>query len=184
MQLELDQKSLHKLLDRFEKAPKKFQKRASGVALTAGAKVVIKAAKSKAPTCLRKTIKATRRKTSGLTSRLMVVAGSGNRPFDTLSGAERTAARDAGATSLTNCYPAVWVEFGTYGNRDYRGTEPYAPATLRKRSYSSGRSDSPYWNTPRRWVAARPFMRPAIAAPGVEQAMAKRLDEYLTKGGF
>ena len=83
-------------------------------------------------------------------------------------------------------YPAMWVEFGTYGRRDYQGSEPYSPDTLRKPNYSTGRSDSPVWNVPQKWIEQRPFMRPAINdhVKEVEKAMVDKLSEYLKKKGL
>ena len=181
--LDVDKAELNKLLDRFKKAPMKIQKQATGVTLTAGARVVIKAAKSKAPSCLKSTIKAVKRKTSKkLVSKLSVKAGIPGRRNDVTTKSERDALRAEGAK--INCFPAMWVEFGTYGNRDYKGDEPYSPDTLRKKSYSSGRSNSPYWGSQNKWIPAQPFLRPAMNTKEVEKAMAKRLGEYLDKKGF
>ena len=182
--LSVDKDELKKLLDRFDKAPMKIQKQATGVTLTAGAKVVIAAAKSKAPGCLKSTIKAVKRKTSKkFVSKLSVKAGVGTSLKELNSAAEKRVLRKAGSSQV-DCLPAMWVEFGTYGRRDYKGDEPYAPATLKKKSYRSGRSDSHFWQHPVKWLPAEPFLRPAIASAGVEQAMAKRLGEYLDKKGF
>jgi len=74
--LTIDKQELKKLLDRFDKAPMKIQKNATGVTLTAGAKVVMKAAKAKAPACMRASIKAKNRKTSKkFVSKVSVIAG-------------------------------------------------------------------------------------------------------------
>jgi len=183
MTLEIDKAKMSALLKRVEKAPKNIQRYATSSALTAGAKVVTKEAKSKAPSCLKHTIKATKRRSKGLSSTLKVVAGNSERPKDVLSANEILQVRGAGS-SLLDCLPAIWVEFGTYGNRDYQGSEPYAPSTLRKRNYSTGRSDSKFWGVPRTWVPSQPFMRPSVDAKGVDVAMAKRLNEYLEKKGF
>ena len=180
--LEVNEDSLKELLARFENAPKKIQKNATGVALTAGAKVVVNAAKNKAPACIRSTIKIRRRRTRGWKKTLSVEAGRGNTLLD-MNVREKNILRKAGSQNLM-CYPAMWYEFGTYGNRNYRGDEPYAPATLEKKSYASGRSDSPFWKHKSKWTPATPFLRPAISDPNVEKAMAKKLGEYLNKKGF
>ena len=93
---------------------------------------------------------------------------------------------DTTGLTFSENYPAMLVEFGTYGKRDYKGEEPYSPDTLRKKSYSTGRSDSPMWNVPRAWIDQTPFMRPAINdnVKAVEKAMVVKLDEYLKKKGL
>lgn len=182
--LELDKDDLEKLLKRFDAAPDKIQRNATGVALTAGAKAAMAIAKAKAPSCLKSSIKLANRKTyKKYTKKVSLVAGSGGRSLEALSKEERSVVRAAGSTAI-DCYPAIWVEFGTYGKRDYKGEEPYAPATLKKKTYSSGRSDSPFWGSPARWIPAKPFLRPALESDDVEKAIARRLGEYLDKKGL
>lgn len=192
--LTVDPVQLKKIIDRFENAPLKIQRRASNAALTAGANVVKKNAKAKAPSCLKSTIRSVNRRTSKkLLSKVSVTAGADVRPKSLVSEAEARILRKTGVdragrkskAQKIDCPPGMWVEFGTYGNRKYKTTEPYAPATLRKKGYRTlGRSASPYWNYENYWTPAQPFMRPALRDPNIEVAVAKRLDEYLRKQGF
>jgi len=183
--MKLDQKSFKKLLKRFDDAPLKIQKSASRSMVRAGANVIKQHAKAKAPAYLKKTIKViARRNRSGnpLESKVSVIVG-GSSLRD-----KSEIAKDARAMGLktSKFYLAFWVEFGTYGNRDYSGEEPYSPRTLQSPSYASGRSNSKAWNVPSVWIPASPFMRPAINdhIDEVEKAMASKLDAYLSKKGL
>ena len=181
--LSINKRELDDLLKRFEKAPEKLQRSGTGVALTAGAKVVVQNAKAKAPSCLSSTIKIVNRKTfKKYTKKLSVKVGNGVRANDMFNVVENAVLRKAGS-KLIDCPPAHWVEFGTYGNRNLY-EDPYAPATLRKKSYASGRSNSKFWSYPNYWIPTKPFMRPALDDPKIEQAMAKRLGEYFDKKGI
>ena len=188
MSLELDKKSLKKILDRFDKAPKKIQRGGTRSALNAGAQVVRTIARSKAPACIAPSIKLTGRKMRGWTAQILVMAGTSHSARMGLmgSGDARNLGLRPGLDEMKHfdCYPPMWVEFGTYGNRDYMGDEPYAPSTKRKYAKSGGRSPSKFWDHPYYWIPAKPFMRPAIDSPLIEKAIAKKLGEYLTKKGF
>ena len=188
MSLELDKQSLKKVLDRFDKAPKKIQRGASRSSLNAGAQVVRTIARSKAPACIVPTIKITGRKIRGLTAQVLVIAGTTHSArLGKMSGGDaKNLGLRKGLDEMKHfdCYPPMWVEFGTYGNRNYMGDEPYAPSTKRKNAKSGGRSPSRFWDEPTRWIPPKPFMRPAIDSPLIEKAIAKKLDEYLEKKGF
>lgn len=179
----IDKDSLNKLVSRFEKAPARIQNNAMRSVGRAGANVVKDAAKNGAPSYLKSSVKVVPRKANGkkLMTKFSVVVG-GKRLIDIQSDIKS----QLKGMKFSENYPAMWVEFGTYGKRDYKGDEPYSPDTLKKKSYSSGRSDSPMWNIPQTWIEAQPFMRPAINdhVKEVEIAMVKKLDEYLTKKGL
>jgi len=188
MTLALDQRSLDKILKRFKEMPDKLQKGATRATLTAGANVVKKNIKMRAPACIGMTARTVARKTSKrMVSKLSVAVGMNNR--GSLGKIAKDDARALGVRAGIsvakhfNCYPAVWVELGTYGNRNL-GKDPYSPNTLRKRSYSSGRSNSPFWHFPTRWIPTTPFMRPALHDSNIEKAMAVKLDNYMSKKGF
>ncbi len=174
------------MVARFDKAPKKIQKAVTKAAARAGATVIRKAAMSMAPSCIRPSIKVVYRKQIKFKTILSITAGHAR---GAINENENEILEAAGAKGF-GCPPVMWVEFGTYGNRDYKGLEPYSPDTLRKKSYASGRSNSPFWNLQdpgkiaKFWMPQRPFMRPAVSAPGVEKAMAKKLGAYLAKKGF
>lgn len=181
--MNIDKKSLDALVKRFDSAPARMQSNAMRAVGRAGANVVKNAAKSKAPGYLQNSVKVVARKSHGkkLFSKFSVIVG-GQR----LIGIQQQAKRDLKGMTFSDNYPAMWVEFGTYGKRDYQGDEPYSPDTLKKKSYSSGRSDSPMWSKPMTWIEAKPFMRPAINdhVKEVEVAMVKKLDDYLSKKGL
>jgi len=181
--MEVDKKSLNALLKRFDGAPVKIQKGAMRSMTRAGANVVKNHAKEKAPAYLKPTIKVVARRTKKpLTAKMSVVAGGGSlrEKNDIAKGAR------AMGLEVSKFYPAMWVEFGTYGNRDYRGDEPYSPDTLKKPNYATGRSDSGIWNVPSFWIPATPFMRPAIQnhTKEIQDAMNKKLSDYLAKKGL
>ena len=182
MSISLDDKSLKALLKRFDKAPARMQGNAMRSVGRAGANVVKAAAKSKAPAHLSSTIKVVPRKAHGkkLQTKFSVAVGGGTRGVEFVKEV-----RAAGLETSDN-HPAMWVEFGTYGKRDYKGTEPYSPDTLKKKSYKSGRSNSPYWKVEPLWIEPHPFMRPAIDnnVQAVMDAMVVKLDTYLKKKGL
>ena len=185
----VDKKTLDALVKRFDKAPARMQNNAMRSVARAGANVVKSAAKEKAPGYLASSIKVVPRKAHGKKLQVkMSVAVGGNRLVDVAKPAPG-ATFDGESTDdyeFSDNYPAMWVEFGTYGKRDYKDKEPYSPETLKKKSYASGRSNSPVWNNRKQWIDQQPFMRPAINnhVGAVEVAMAKKLDAYLTKKGL
>jgi len=179
----IDKASLNALVKRFEKAPARMQNNAMRAVGRAGANVVKEHAKNGAPSYLKNTVKVVPRKANGkkLLTKFSVAVG-GQRLIDIQSDLKS----QLKGMKFSKNYPAIWVEFGTYGKRDYAGEEPYSPDTLRKKNYASGRSDSPMWGVPQVWIEPKPFMRPAINdhVGEVEAAMVKKLDEYLTKKGL
>lgn len=180
----IDKKSLDALVKRFESAPTRIQNNAMRAVGRAGANVVKDHAKNGAPSYLKSSVKVVPRKANGkkLMTKFSVAVGGGQRLIDIQSEIKS----QVKGMKFSENYPAIWVEFGTYGKRDYAGDEPYSPDTLKKKSYSSGRSDSPMWAKPMTWIEAKPFMRPAINdhVKEVEYAMVKKLDDYLTKKGL
>lgn len=179
----IDKKSLDDILKRFDKAPDRMQYNAMRSVGRAGANVVKNYAKAGAPSYLASSVKTVARSSHGrkLLTKFSVAVG-GNRLIDLQAEIKKSV---SGMTFSDN-YPAIWVEFGTYGRRDYQGTEPYSPETLKKKSYASGRSDSPYWGDDSKWIEAKPFMRPAINdhVEEIEKAMVEKLDDYLKKKGL
>ena len=179
--ISLDDKALAALIKRFDKAPSRMQNNAMRSVGRAGANVVKAAVKTGAPGYLKGSVKVVPRKANGkkLLTKFSVAVG-GARAVGFVKEA-----RGLGLETSDN-YPAMWVEFGTYGKRDYQGTEPYSPDTLKKKSYSSGRSNSPYWKVEPLWIEPHPFMRPAINnnTQAVVDAMVVKLDSYLSKKGL
>jgi len=192
MSISLDKKSLNDLIKRFDKAPRRVQTNAMRSVGRAGANVIKNAAKAKAPSYLQKSIKVVPRKANGrrLFTKFSITAGG--RDNFAIQAKDKNIPFKGELLTFSENYPAMWVEFGTYGNRDYQGSEPYSPEALKKPNYASGRSDSPVWydkykpKEKRKWIDQRPFMRPAINdhVKAVEKAMGKKLEEYLKKKGL
>jgi len=187
----LDERSLEALIKRFDKAPARMQNNAMRSVARAGANVVKQAAKARAPGYLANTIKVVPRKAHGkkLQVKMSVIVGDSSKRLIDIQKPLPGETFDGHSTAdyeFSNNYPAIWVEFGTYAKRDYKGKEPYSPDTLKKKSYASGRSNSPMWNVPSKWIDQRPFMRPAINdhVTAVTVAMQTKLDAYLTKKGL
>jgi HK97 gp10 family phage protein len=182
--LSINKTDLKRLVQKLHNLPKGVRRNAATSALNAGARVIRDDAKALAPACVKPTIKNVRLKQRDGYVITAIAAGVGQqRPDSGLLGSFNNAT-DAMFGKGTACV-ANWYEFGTYGNRDYEGSEPYAPSTLKKKSYRSGRSNSPYWAVRPMWVRKQPFMRPALqkamTSGEVEKAMAKKLDEYFKK---
>ena len=182
--LSINKDDLNRLLKKLHALPKGIRRNAATSALNAGARVIRDDARAMAPACVKKSIKNVRLKQRNGYVITAIAAGVGKQRSDAgLLGAFNKATNFMFGKG--DVCDANWFEFGTYGNRDYRGSEPYAPSTLRKKSYSSGRSNSPHWATPFLWVKKTPFMRPAMhkamKSGEVEKAMATKLDEYFKK---
>lgn len=187
----LDPKSMKALIERFEKAPARMQSNAMRSVGRAGATVVKNYAKAGAPSHLKGSVKVVPRKANGkkLITKFSVAVGGGERIVDIKSevaGFSTFNGESLKGMKFSQQYPAMWVEFGTYGKRDYKGEEPYSPETLKKKNYASGRSDSPMWGMDWTWIEAKPFMRPAINdhVQEVVDAMVVKLDTYLAKKGL
>jgi HK97 gp10 family phage protein len=186
--LQINPNDLKRVLKKLQSLPKGVRRNAATSALNAGARVIRDNARSKAPACLKRTIKNVRLKQKDGYIVTAIAAGVGELRPD--AGFARSFNKGGSGSwfdkTKSGCV-AHWVEFGTYGNRDYKGSEPYAPSTLRKKSYASGRSNSPFWAVKPVWVGKRPFMRPAMQEAmtdgKVERAMVKKLDEYFKKIG-
>ncbi len=177
--LEINKQDLKRVVAKLQSLPSGVRRNAATSALNAGARVVRDRARTHAPACLKRTIKNVRLKNRDGYIVTAVVAGHtglGSRPIKAF-----------GKLNDTFCVPAIWVELGTYGRRNL-ARDPYSPNTLRKKSYASGRSDSPFWQTPKKWIPATPFMRPAIMSASkdgsIEKAMITKLDEYFVKKGI
>ncbi len=176
---------LSRVMTTLNTLPSNVRRNAVTSALNAGARVIRDRAKKKAPGCLVRSIKNVRLKQENgdpVTAIKAGYTGSLSRPDAEL----RAYAKEIGASKSRGsfCTPAIWVEFGTYGHRSL-SENPYAPATLRKKSYKSGRSNSPYWATPNKWVTAQPFLRPAAEESfrdgSIEKAMLAKFDEYFKR---
>jgi len=188
----VDEKSKKKVLDKLKKLPANLKRNAITSALTAGAKVVAKRAKSKAPACLRPSIKVKRRKQDkGGNVRVAVVAGRGH----SADGAGATVDRIMGNVKAANflsknggvidsCLPAIWVELGTYQARNLT-KDPYSPATKKRHpEYATlGHTGSDNWNIPHQWIQPQPFMRPALREASsdgsMRNAIIAKLDDYI-----
>jgi len=204
MSITVNQASKDEIIKRLKKMPKTFQRSAMSSALNAGAKVIRDKAKANAPACIASTIKTVRRKKTGGAVKVSVIAGN-NRSWQkkdlidsNINAYKRgsTTKRAKKFFSELTCYPAFWVEFGTYGERNL-ATAPYTSETLAKKrdywgyktkqSYAQHNNKSPssYWKSKQEWIEAKPFMRPAIAdTKAIENAMAKKMTEYMNKRGF
>ena len=183
--LEINQADLNKIVKKLQSLPRGIQRNASVSALNAGAKVINKRAKMRAPTCIRKTIKNVRLKQEDGDPVVAITAGF--RGWEaSFMRASNALFEERGPTGRRALCIAHWIELGTYGKRNL-GMDPYAPSTLRKKSYASGVSNSPFWGFPTRWIAATPFLRPALVESAqdgsVERAMAMKFTEYFEKLG-
>jgi hypothetical protein len=184
--LQINKQDLNRIVRKLQSLPTGVRRNAATSALNAGARVIRDKARSKAPACLKRTIKNVRLKQENGDPVTAIAAGVGEmRPNEGFLGSFNKGS----GTMFGKDKPcvAMWIEFGTYGRRDYKGTAPYAPSTLRKKSYATGRSNSPFWAVKPLWIAQTPFMRPALqeaATDGsVERAMVKKFDEYFKKIG-
>ncbi len=189
LSLTIDEKGLKEIMKRLKAAPKKIQTGAGKAGVRAGAAVIRAAVMNESPPCIVPSIRVVAR-TAGDTRKdrvkFSVSAGSVSRGL-TASDMELVAGKhDVSVGKIQECLPAIWYELGTYANRDI-GEDPYAPATLRKKSYASGRSNSPFWNVPSQWIGAVGFMRRgsevAFRSGAVEQAIVTKVDDYLKKKG-
>ena len=105
----VDEKSKKKVLDKLKKLPANLKRNAITSALTAGAKVVAKRAKSKAPACLRPSIKVKRRKQDkGGNVRVAVVAGRGHSD-STIMGSANKAMAALSLESFTSKNPMAKI---------------------------------------------------------------------------
>jgi len=184
----VDEASKKAILGKLDQLPNNLKRNALSSALNAGAKVIAKRAKAKAPACLRPTIKVKRRKQDRAGNiRVSVVAGR-NGNIGSASSLEENLklanflAKNGG--SIDSCPAAFWVEFGTYQARNL-SKNPYAPATFKRHpEYRTlGHTPSPNWNIPGKWIQPKPFLRPALIDSerdgSVRRAIITKLDAYI-----
>ena len=209
----VDEASLKKTLDALEKLPSGMRRNAMAGATMAGAKVIVKLAKMKAPICLAGTIKARRGKqrTNKLGGKSVVVhvtAGNPRGGLGTAVSKVNRVMKNAGQSGLSAaqkrsmnalaCPPAIWFELGTYSERNE--AYPYLARTksqMRKygngirASYNQYGGVSPMLTWKKKselgMITPHPFMRPAMSEGyknnSVQRAMGKKLDDYIKKQG-
>ena len=209
----VDEASLKRVLGKLEKLPSGMRRNAMASATMAGAKVVVKIAKRKAPSCIAGSIKAKRSKqrVDSHGNKSVVVRVSAGNPRNALGSAVsslNSIMKKAGQQGLSKsqkrhmdtmaCLPAIWYEMGTYNARNLM-MNPYAPKTAsRMRNYASGARTSYNQHGGRspmiEWtkgdvptIQPMHFMRNAIRegekSQQVQRAMGKKLEAYLKKQG-
>jgi len=184
----VDEASKKAILGKLDKLPNNLKRNALSSALTAGARVIVKRAKTKAPACLVPTIKVKRRRQDkGGNIRVSVVAGRNGNLGSIGSLQENLKIANflnKNGGSIDSCPAAFWVEFGTYQARDLK-KNPYAPATLKRHpEYRTlGHTGSRNWDKREKWMQPRPFLRPALIESerdgSVRRAIITKLDEYI-----